>query len=107
VQIKPINPKSIDRLLDEKNMENTVCLKETKKMSDERSKKQREDEKPKHQIRAKVEHIFALIKMQMKQSTTRFIELLRNHLNFTIICMAANLKLFSHKQIRLQKVRNT
>ena len=69
-------------------------------------KKQREDEKPKHQIRAKVEHTFALIKTQMKQSTTRFIGLLRNNLNFTITCIAANLKLFAHKQIKLQKVKN-
>ena len=75
-------------------------------MSDEDRQKQREDEKPKHQIRAKVEHTFALIKTQMKQSTTRFIGLLRNNLNFTITCMAANLKLFGHKQIQTQKVKN-
>lgn len=103
---KAYKSREIDTLLKEKNIQNNVCLKETKKMSDETRKKQREDEKPKHQIRAKVEHTFALIKTQMKQSTTRFIGLLRNHLNFTITCMAANLKLFAHKQIRTQKVRN-
>lgn len=103
---KAYKSKEIDKLLEEKNIQNNVCLKETKKMSDETRKKQREDEKPKHQIRAKVEHTFALIKTQMKQSTTRFIGLLRNHLNFTITCMAANLKLFAHKQIRAQKVKN-
>jgi len=75
-------------------------------MSDEARKEQRENEKPKHQIRAKVEHTFALIKTQMKQSVTRFIGLLRNHLNFSITCMAANLKLFAHKQQRMQKVKN-
>ncbi len=103
---KAYKSKEIDRLLEKKNIQNNVCLKETKKMSDETRKKQREDEKPKHQIRAKVEHTFALIKTQMKQSTTRFIGLLRNNLNFTITCMAANLKLFAHKQIKAQKVKN-
>jgi IS5 family transposase len=103
---KAYKSKEIDTLLKEKNIQNNVCLKETKKMSDDKRKKQREDEKPKHQIRAKVEHTFALIKTQMKQSNTRFTGLLRNHLNFTIICIAANLKLFAHKQIRVQKVRN-
>ena len=37
-----------------------------------------EDEKPKHKIRAKIEHRFADIKTQMKQSTTRVIGLVRN-----------------------------
>lgn len=103
---KAYKSKEVDKLLEEKNIQNNVCLKETKKMNNEDRQKQREDEKPKHQIRAKVEHTFALIKTQMKQSNTRFIGLLRNHLNFTITCIAANLKLFAHKQIRLQKVRN-
>ena len=75
-------------------------------MSTEQREKQREDEKPKHKIRAKVEHRFALIKGTMQQATTRFTGLLRNNLNFTITCIAANLKLFAHKQIALQKVRN-
>lgn len=101
---KAYKSKEIDRLLEENNIQNNVCLKETKKMNDDTRKKQREDEKPKHQIRAKVEHSFALIKTQMKQSITRFTGLLRNHLNFTITCIAANLKLFAHKQIKLQKV---
>jgi len=103
---KAYKSKEIDKLLEEKNILNNVCLKETKKMSDETRKKQREEEKSKHQIRAKVEHIFALIKIQMKQSITRFIGLLRNHLNFTITCMAVNLKLFAHKQLKAQKVKN-
>jgi len=59
-------------------------------MSDEARKKQREDEKPKHQIRARVEHAFARIKTQMR---------LRNNLNFSITCIAANLKLFAHKNM--------
>ena len=75
-------------------------------MSDEDRKNQREDEKPKHKVRAKVEHSFALIKTQMQQSKTRFIGLLRNNMNFTITCVAANLKLFAHKRIRAQKVEN-
>jgi len=103
---KAYKSKEIDKLLETNNIQNNVCSKETKKMSDKIRKKQREDEKPKHKIRAKVEHTFALIKTQMKQSNTRFTGLLRNNLNFTITCIAANLKLFAHKQIRLQKVRN-
>ena len=99
---KAYKSKEIDELLKEKEIENNVCLKETKKMSDEDRKNQRENEKLKHKIRAKVEHTFALIKTTMKQSTTRFIGLVRNNLNFTITCIAANLKLFAHKKIKLQ-----
>ena len=102
---KAYKSEAVDKVLKDKEIENNICLKETKKMSDEDRKNQREDEKPKHKIRAKVEHSFALIKTQMKQSTTRFIGLLRNDLNFTITCIAANLKLFAHKKIKLQKVR--
>jgi IS5 family transposase len=103
---KAYKSEAIDKLLQEKEIENNVCLKETNKMSDEDRKNQREEEKPKHKIRAKVEHTFALIKTVMKQSNTRFIGLLRNNLNFTITCIAANLKLFAHKQIKAQKVVN-
>ena len=102
---KAYKSEAIDKLLEENDIINNVCLKETKKMSDEDRKNQREDEKPKHKIRAKVEHSFALIKTTMNQSTTRFIGLLRNDLNFTVTCIAANLKLFAHKKIKLQKVR--
>jgi IS5 family transposase len=102
---KAYKSKAIDKLLEEKEIKNNICLKETKKMSDEDRNNQRKNEKPKHKIRAKVEHTFALIKTQMKQSTTRFTGLLRNDLNFTITCIAANLKLFAHKKIKLQKVR--
>lgn len=80
--------------------------KREKKMSDKERTKQREEEKPKHQIRAKVEHTFALIKTQMKQSVTRFTGLVRNNFNFTITCIAANLKLFAHKQQSVQKEGN-
>jgi len=103
---KAYKSEAIDKLLKENNIKNDVCLKETNKMSDEDRKNQREDEKPKHKIRAKVEHTFALIKTAMKQSNTRFTGLLRNNLNFTITCIAANLKLFAHKQIKAQKVVN-
>ena len=103
---KAYKSQAVDELLKEKEIENNVCLKETNKMSDEDRKNQREDEKPKHKVRAKVEHTFALIKTTMKQSHTRFTGLLRNNLNFTITCIAANLKLFAHKKIKAQKVVN-
>lgn len=103
---KAYKSEAIDTLLEEKNIKNNVCLKETNKMSNEDRKNQRESERLKHRIRAKVEHSFALIKTTMKQSITRFTGLVRNNLNFTIVCIAANLKLFAHKKIRLQKVRN-
>ncbi len=103
---KAYKSQAVDKLLKEKEIENNVCLKETNKMSDEDRKNQREDEKPKHKVRAKVEHTFALIKTTMKQSHTRFTGLLRNNLNFTITCIAANLKLFAHKKIKAQKVVN-
>jgi IS5 family transposase len=103
---KAYKSEAIDELLESKDIENNVCLKEKKKMSDEDRKNQRENEKPKHKIRAKVEHTFALIKIQMQQSTTKYTGLLRNNLNFTLICIAANLKLFAHKRIKLQKVGN-
>jgi len=103
---KAYKSEAIDELLEEKKIENNICLKETNKMSDEDRRKLREDEKPKHKIRAKVEHTFALVKTAMNQSTTRFTGLLRNNMNFTITCIAANLKLFAHKKIKAQKVRN-
>jgi transposase, IS5 family len=103
---KAYKSEAIDNLLKEKDIENNICLKETKKMSDEDRRNQRENEKSKHKIRAKVEHSFALIKTTMKQSTTRFIGLVRNNMNFTITCIAANLKLFAYKKIKAQKVRN-
>ncbi len=102
---KAYKSEAIDELLKEKDIKNNVCLKERNKMSDEDRKNQRENEKPKHKIRAKVEHSFALIKTSMKQSTTRFTGLLRNNMNFTITCIAANLKLFAHKKIKAQNVR--
>jgi IS5 family transposase len=103
---KAYKSQAIDELLKERDIENNICLKETNKMSDEDRKNQREEEKPKHKIRAKVEHSFALMKTTMKQSHTRIIGLLRNNLNFTITCIAANLKLFAHKRIKAQKVVN-
>jgi IS5 family transposase len=102
---KAYKSEEVDDLLKKNNIKNNVCLKETKKMSDEDRKNQREQEKPKHKIRAKVEHSFALIKTTMKQTHTRFIGLLRNNLNFTLVCIAANLKLFAHKKIKVQNER--
>ncbi len=96
----------IDEHLETKNIKNMICLKEKQNMSEEQIKNQRLDEKNKHKIRAKVEHRFAHIKTHMKQSTTRFIGLVRNNMNFTITCLASNLKLLAHQQMRLQKVVN-
>jgi IS5 family transposase len=101
---KAYKSKEIDELLKSKNIKNDICFKETKKMSKEERTELRENEKPKHKIRAKVEHTFALIKSSMKQEKTRFIGLVRNSANFTLICIAANLKLFAHKQMRARKV---
>jgi len=103
---KAYKSKEVDKFLEEKNIKNNVCFKEKQNMSDEERKDQRESEKPKHKIRAKVEHSFALLKTQMKQSKTRFIGLLRNNMNFIVTCIAANLKLFAHKRMRTQKVGN-
>jgi len=103
---KAYKSEDIDKMLEDKKIKNNICLKETKKMNDEDRKKLREDEKPKHKVRAKVEHTFALIKTSMNQSMTRFTGLLRNNMNFTLTCISANLKLFAHKQIRAQKVKN-
>jgi len=96
----------IDTHLETNNIKNMICLKEKQNMSDEQIKNQRLEEKNKHKIRAKVEHRFAHIKTHMKQSTTRFIGLVRNNMNFTITCLASNLKLLAHQQMKLQKVVN-
>ena len=89
-----------------KNIQNNICLKQIKGIKESCKQIQKESEKPKHKVRAKVEHMFALIKTTMKQESTRYIGLLRNNLNFTIVCIAANLKLFAHKQIKLKEVKN-
>ena len=100
---KAYKSKEIDDLLESKDIENMICLKEKQKMNDEDRKTQREDEKPKHKIRAKVEHRFADLKVQMKGGTTRFIGLVRNNMNFTISCIAANLRLIAYRQMNLRK----
>jgi len=97
---KAYNSKDIDALLKSENIENMVCLKEKQTLTQEQVNQQREDEKPKHKIRAKVEHRFADIKTQMKGSTTKFIGLVRNNMNFTLTCIAANLRLLGQRQIR-------
>ena len=100
---KAYKSKEIDELLKSKDIKNMICLKEKQKMSDEDRKTQREGEKPKHKIRAKVEHRFADLKVQMKGHTTRFIGLVRNNMNFTIACLAANLRLIAYRQMNLKK----
>jgi len=103
---KAYKSKEIDKRLEANNIQNNICLKEKQNMTQEQKANQRATEKPKHQIRAKVEHAFAVIKSQMKQNATRFTGLVRNHLNMTLTCIAANLKHLAHKQMRLAKVGN-
>lgn len=102
---KAYKSKDIDELLSTNSIKNMICLKEKQNMTDEQKKNQREDEKNKHKIRAKVEHRFAHIKTHMKYHTTRFIGLVRNNMNFVITCMASNLKLLAHQQMRLEKIQ--
>ena len=97
---KAYNSKDIDTFLQSQNIENMICLKEKQTLTQEQIKQQREDEKSKHKIRAKVEHRFADIKTQMKGSTTKFIGLVRNNMNFTLTCIAAKLRLLGQRQIR-------
>ena len=97
---KAYKSKEIDELLKTKNIKNMICLKEKQTLTKEQILQQREEEKPKHKIRAKVEHRFADMKVQMKQSTTRFIGLVRNNMNFTITCLAANLRMLAQRQMR-------
>ena len=97
---KAYKSKEIDKLLESKNIKNRICLKEKQTLTREQIKIQREDEKPKHKIRAKVEHRFADIKTQMKQSTTRYIGLVRNNMSFTLTCLAANLRMLAQKQMK-------
>lgn len=97
---KAYKSKEVDELLNTHNIENMICLKEKQNLTQEQIKQQREAETPKHKIRAKVEHRFADIKVQMKQATTKFIGLVRNNMNFTLTCIAANLRLLAQRQMR-------
>ncbi len=103
---KAYKSKDIDKYLERNKIKNMICLKEKQNMSNEEIKNQREDEKNKHKIRAKVEHRFAHIKTHMKQSSTKFIGLVRNNMNFIITCLASNLKLLAYQKIKAQKVMN-
>jgi hypothetical protein len=42
----------------------------------------------------------------MKQSTIKFIGLVRNNMNFTITCSDSNLILLAHQKMRLEKILN-
>lgn len=97
---KAYKSQEIDELLNAKNIKNMICLKEKQTLTKEQILNQRKDEKEKHKIRAKVEHRFADIKVQMKGATTKYIGLVRNSMNFTLTCLAANLRLVAHKQMR-------
>jgi len=100
---KAYKSNEVDEFLNSNNIENMICLKEKQNLTQVQVIQQREDEKPKHKIRAKVEHRFADIKTQMKGATTRFTGLVRNNMNFTLTCIAANLRLLGQRQIRLRK----
>jgi len=97
---KAYKSKEIDEFLENENIKNMICLKEKQTLTKEQILLQREEEKPKHKIRAKVEHRFADIKTQMKQSTTRVVGLVRNSMSFTLTCLAANLRLLAHRRMR-------
>ncbi len=101
---KAYKSKECDEFLKEKNIGNFICLKEKQNSTKEEKITQRLEERNKHKIRAKVEHAFAHLKTHMKYHTTRFIGLARNNMNFTIACLASNLKLLAHRQIKLQKI---
>jgi IS5 family transposase len=100
---KAYKSKDIDEYLKQKKITNNICLKEKQNMTEEEKHLLRKDELPKHKIRAIVEHRFANIKHYLKYNTTRYIGLVRNNLNFTLVCIAANLKLMAHKMMKLQK----
>ena len=100
---KAYKSKEIDSYLEQADIINNICLKEKQKMTKKERQEQRDDQLPGHKIRARVEHRFADIKHHLKYNTTRFIGLVRNNLNFTIVCLAANLKLLAHKQMKLQR----
>ncbi len=53
-----------------------------------------------YKLLGEVQHRFADIKTQMKGSTTKFIGLVRNNMNFTLTCIATNLRLLGQRQIR-------
>ncbi len=102
---KAYSSKEMDEYLEKEGIINNICLKEKQKMTKEARQKLRDDQLPKHNIRSAVEHRFANIKHHLKYNTTRFIGLVRNNLNFTLVCLAANLKLLAHKRMRLQSIR--
>lgn len=102
---KAYSSKEMDEYLEKEGITNNICLKEKQKMTKEARQKLRDDQWPKHNIRSAVEHRFANIKHHLKYNTTRFIGLVRNNLNFTLVCLAVNLKLLAHKQMRLQSIR--
>ncbi len=101
---KAYKSKEMDEYLEQKKIVNNICLKEKQKMTKKERQEQRDNQLPRHKIRARVEHRFANIKHHLKYNTTRFIGLVRNNLNFTLVCLAVNLKLLAHKQMKLQRL---
>jgi IS5 family transposase len=94
--------KEIDSMLEERNIANKICQKETKGMTkEEKQLTFRENQKPISKVRATVEHAIGTIKFEMKHTKTRYIGLLRNH-NFVFLALASNLKTLAHKQLEVK-----
>lgn len=91
--------KEIDTMLEEKKVTNNICQKETKGMSQEEKQTHRKNQKPISKIRAKVEHAIGTVKFEMKHRTSRYIGLLRNHIDFVFLALASNLKTLAHRQL--------
>lgn len=90
--------KEIEAMLQEQRVKSCICKKEKKGMSHEEKKSHRENQKPISKIRAKVEHPFGVIKFQMKYRSSRYIGLLRNHIDFVFLAIASNLKTLAHRR---------
>ena len=97
--------KEINKMLEEKKVINHICQKETKGMSDEARDAHRKQQKHISKIRAKVEHKFGVIKFQMRHKTSRYVGLLRNHIDFVFLALAANLKTLAHREQAIKRCK--
>lgn len=95
---KAYDSKEIDEILQKKNVKNNICKKEKKSMSDEDKREHRANQKPVSKVRAKVEHAIGTMKFEMKCQKSRYIGLLRNHVNFVFLALASNLKTLAHRR---------
>ena len=97
--------KEINKMLEEKKVINHICQKETKNMSDEARDAHRKQQKHISKIRAKVEHKFGVIKFQMRHKVSRYVGLLRNHIDFVFLALAANLKTLAHREQAIKRCK--